>query len=60
MSPKGLAHNLKAAQLAVSAVGKAKKLLQKARPDCVIGCGGYASFAVVRAAQQLSLIHISS
>ncbi len=48
MSPRGLAHNLKAAQLAVSAVGKAKKLLQKARPDCVIGCGGYASFAIVR------------
>ena len=55
MSPKGLAHNLKAAQLAVSAVGKAKKLLQKARPDCVIGCGGYASFAVVRAAQQMGI-----
>ena len=55
MSPKGLAHNVKAAQLAVSAVGKAKKLLQKARPDCVIGCGGYASFAVVRAAQQMGI-----
>ncbi|MDO4270476.1 MAG: undecaprenyldiphospho-muramoylpentapeptide beta-N-acetylglucosaminyltransferase [Eubacteriales bacterium] len=55
MSPKGIAHNVKAARLAVSAVGKAKKLLQKARPDCVIGCGGYASFAVVRAAQQMGI-----
>ena len=55
MSPKGLAHNLKAARLAVSAVGKAKKLLREARPDCVIGCGGYASFAVVRAAQQMGI-----
>ena len=55
MSPKGLAHNVKAAQLAVSAVGKAKKLLRQARPDCVIGCGGYASFAVVRAAQQMGI-----
>ena len=36
-------------------VGKAKKLLRKARPDCVIGCGGYASFAVVRAAQQMGI-----
>ena len=27
----------------------------KARPDCVIGCGGYASFAVVRAAQGLDI-----
>ena len=55
LSPKGLAHNVKAARLAVSAVSKAKKLLQKARPDCVIGCGGYASFAVVRAAQQMGI-----
>ena len=55
MSPSGLAHNIKAAKLAVSAVGKAKKLLRKARPDCVIGCGGYASFAVVRAAQQMGI-----
>ena len=55
VSPKGLAHNLKAAKLAVSAVGKAKKLLAQARPDCVIGCGGYASFAVVRAAQQMGI-----
>ena len=55
MSPKGLAHNLKAARLAVSAVGKAKKLLREARPDCVIDCGAYASFAVVRAAQQMGI-----
>ena len=55
MSLKGLAHNVKAAKLAASAVGKAKKMLQAARPDCVIGCGGYASFAVVRAAQQMGI-----
>lgn len=55
MSPKGIAHNIKAAYRSVSAVAKAKKLLQKARPDCVIGCGGYASFAVVKAAQQLGI-----
>ncbi len=54
-SPKGIAHNFKAAGLAVSAVHKAKKLLKEARPDCVIGCGGYASFAVVEAAQQLDI-----
>ena len=55
MSLKGILHNLKAAKLAVSAVSKAKKLLKQAKPDCVIGCGGYASFAVVRAAQQLGI-----
>nr|WP_297172948.1 undecaprenyldiphospho-muramoylpentapeptide beta-N-acetylglucosaminyltransferase [uncultured Agathobaculum sp.] len=51
----GIAHNIKAARLALSAVGKAKKLLKKAQPDCVIGCGGYASFATLRAAQQLGI-----
>ena len=55
MSPKGILHNIKAAKLAVSAVAKAKKLLKAARPDCVIGCGGYASFAVVKAAQELDI-----
>ena len=55
LSPKGVAHNIKAAKLAVSAISKAKKLLRQARPDCVIGCGGYASFAVVRAAQQMGI-----
>ncbi len=55
ISPKGVAHNLHAAQLALSAVHKAKKMMREARPDCVIGCGGYASFAVVEAAQQLKI-----
>ena len=55
MTPQGLLHNVKAARLALAAVGKAKKLLQKAQPDCVIGCGGYASFAVVKAAQELGI-----
>lgn len=55
ISPKGILHNIKAAELAIMAVSKAKKLLRAARPDCVIGCGGYASFAVVSAAQRLSI-----
>ena len=55
LSPKGLAHNVKAARLAVAAVGRAKRLLAEAKPDCVIGCGGYASFAVVYAAQQMGI-----
>ena len=54
-SVTSILHNIKAAKLAVSAVAKAKKLLKAARPDCVIGCGGYASFAVVKAAQELGI-----
>lgn len=55
LNPKGMAHNVKAAGLALAAVHKAKGLLRAAQPDCVIGCGGYASFAVVCAAQQLHI-----
>jgi len=55
LNPKGMAHNVKAAGLAFAAVHKAKRLLRAAQPDCVIGCGGYASFAVVCAAQQLHI-----
>ena len=55
MSPKGILHNLKAAKLAVSAVSKAKKLLKQAKPDCVIGCGGYVSGPVVRCAAKMGI-----
>ena len=34
---------------------KAKAIMKEVKPDLVIGCGGYASFAVVRAAQQLGI-----
>ena len=54
-SPAAIGHNLKALQLAASSVGKAKKLLREARPDVVVGCGGYASFPVVSAAQKLGI-----
>ncbi len=55
MKPKDVVHNLRAAQLSVTAVGKAKKLLRQHMPDCVIGCGGYASFPIVAAAQKLGI-----
>ena len=47
VSPQGLAHNAKAAYLTVTAVHRAKKLLRAAKPDCVLGCGGYVSFPIV-------------
>lgn len=55
LTPQGLAHNAKAAYLTVTAVVRAKKLLREAAPDCVLGCGGYVSFPVVKAAQQLGI-----
>ena len=55
LSPSAVGYNLKTLQLAAASVGRAKKLLRAARPDCVIGCGGYASFPIVRAAQQMGI-----
>lgn len=54
------AKNIKAAFLAVTSVGKAKKILRQFRPDVVIGTGGYVSWPVLRAAAGLkipTLIH---
>ena len=55
LTPGGLVHNAKAACLTVTAVHRAKKLLRAAKPDCVLGCGGYVSFPIVKAAQQLGI-----
>lgn len=55
LTPQGLAHNVKAAYLTVASVARAKKLLRAAKPDCVLGCGGYVSYPVVKAAQQLGI-----
>lgn len=54
-SPAAIGHNLNALRLAAASVGTAKKLLRQAKPDVVIGCGGYASFPVVSAAQKLGI-----
>lgn len=54
------AENIKAAYLAITSVGKAKKILKSFRPDVVIGTGGYVSWPVLRAAAKLgipTLIH---
>lgn len=53
--PSAIGHNLRALQLAAASIGKAKKLLRQAQPDVVIGCGGYASFPIVSAAQKLGI-----
>ncbi len=55
ITPANIAFNCKAAYLAVASVQKAKKLLRAYQPDCVVGCGGYASFPIVRAAQALKI-----
>ncbi len=57
---KFTAENIKAAYLAFTGVGKAKKILKEFRPDVVIGTGGYVSWPVLRAASKMkipTLIH---
>ena len=60
ITPKNLLHNVQAATLAVTSIGRAKALLKRFEPDLVIGTGGYVSWPVLRAAAQLkipTLIH---
>ena len=52
--------NIDAAVKAVTSVMRAKKLLKEAKPDLVIGTGGYVSWPTVKAASKLgipTLIH---
>ncbi len=51
----GLKKNIKAIKKALSSANYAKKILKEFKPDLVIGCGGYASFPVVYAAQKQGL-----
>ncbi len=49
------AENIKAAWLALTSVGKAKKILREFRPDAVIGTGGYVCWPVLRAASKMKI-----
>ena len=52
--------NIKTAIKAMTSVSKAKKLISKFMPDVIIGTGGYASYAAVRAGEKMdipALIH---
>lgn len=53
--PKEIAFNLNAVRCAVRGAAKAKHLIREFRPDVVVGCGGYVSGPVVRAAAQLGV-----
>lgn len=55
VSPRALVYNADALLKAMTATSKAKKILKEFEPDVVIGCGGYASFAFVHAAQKMGI-----
>lgn len=47
--------NLKTLYLAITSVGKAKKLIKEFKPDVAIGTGGYVCFPVIKAASELGI-----
>ncbi len=49
--PAGIAYNFKILGKARRAIADARAVIAKFRPDVAIGCGGYASFPIVYAAQ---------
>jgi len=47
--------NLKTAWLALTSVGKAKKIIKQFQPDLVVGTGGYVCWPVVKAAADMGI-----
>ncbi len=47
--------NLKTAWLALTSVGKAKKVLKEFQPDLVVGTGGYVCWPVMKAAADMGI-----
>ncbi len=47
--------NLKTAWLALTSVGKAKKIVREFQPDLVVGTGGYVCWPVMKAAADLGI-----
>jgi len=47
--------NLKAAYLALTSPGKAKRIIEEFKPDLVVGTGGYVSWPVCKAASSMGI-----
>jgi UDP-N-acetylglucosamine--N-acetylmuramyl-(pentapeptide) pyrophosphoryl-undecaprenol N-acetylglucosamine transferase len=54
-APSAIAYNIATLQKSLKATSDAKKILKEFQPDAVIGCGGYASFPMVNAAQKMHI-----
>ena len=52
---KSIVYNVKALQKAIVSKSKAKKVIEQFQPDVVIGCGGYASYPVMKRAQSMHI-----
>jgi len=55
LTPSGIAHNIKAFSESQAAMRQAKQIIRDFKPDVVVGCGGYASYPIVKAAQTMKV-----
>ncbi len=55
IDPKSIVYNFKSLKKAISSQKKAKKVISEFKPDIVIGCGGYASYPVMKQAQSMGI-----
>jgi len=55
LDPKSVLYNFKVLKKAVASQSKAKKVIRDFKPDIVIGCGGYASYPVMKQAQSMKV-----
>ncbi len=55
LSPQNIVRNFKALGYLAASGGHARAIVKRFQPDLAIGTGGYASGAVIRAAQQLGI-----
>ncbi len=55
LAPKNIVKNISAVTKAVTASVKARQLLEKLKPDVVVGTGGYVSGPVLKQAQKLGI-----
>ena len=55
LSPKGIIKNIDAVKKALVASNDSKKILEKIKPDIVIGTGGYVSGPVLKQAQKMGI-----
>ena len=55
LTPKNIGRNITAARKVFSSSHDSKRLLEKLRPDIVVGTGGYVSGPVLRQAQKMGL-----
>ncbi len=55
LSPKAIKNNIKVAYMRRKALRRAREIIEKFKPDVVVGTGGYASYPAVAAAQKMGI-----